>query len=108
MTKHVTSEDFQAEVVNSELPVLVDFSASWCGPCRAIAPVIDKLADEFDGKYKVVKLDIDESPSLAQEYQVRGVPTFIFMENGEEISRHVGAGMTEVQFREKLLDTFSS
>ena len=67
MTKAITDNNFTTEVISSDVPVLVDFSASWCGPCRFIAPIIDKLAEDYDGKVKVVKLDIDDAPEVTQE-----------------------------------------
>lgn len=102
MTKTVTDKTFDIEVVNSNLPVLVDFSASWCGPCRFVNPVIDKLAEEYKDKVKVVKLDVDDAPTMSNKYNVRGVPTFIFFKDGKEIDRWVGANKTEAAFREKL------
>ena len=102
MTDFITDETFRTEVLESETPVLVDFSASWCGPCRYIAPVIDKLANEFRDKVKVVKLDIEEAPVTTQEFGIRGVPTFIFFNNGTEVERWVGANKSEDDFKEKL------
>ena len=102
MTQNVTSEDFKAEVLEASGPVLVDFSATWCGPCRAIEPMISKLAEEFEGRVKVVKLDIDDAPDVAQEYNIRGVPTLLFIKGGEEFDRVVGASLNEGQLREKL------
>ena len=71
----LTDANFDAEVLKSDVPVLVDFTATWCGPCKVLAPVVEKLADEFQGKYKVGKLDIDDAPGVTQKYGVRGVPT---------------------------------
>lgn len=102
MTKSITDTNFTTEVISSDVPVLVDFSASWCGPCRFVAPVIDKLAEDYDGKVKVVKLDIDDAPEVTQEFGIRGVPTFVFFRDGEEIDRWVGANKTEKDFRDKL------
>ncbi len=106
MIKHISEEEFNSEVISSNIPVLVDFSAGWCGPCRTIAPVVDKMAEEFDNRVKIVKIDIDESPQLAQQYEIRGVPTFVFLKNGKEMERVVGVSLNESQFREKL-ETFA-
>lgn len=102
MTQNVTDSDFQTEVLNSSEPVLVDFSATWCGPCRVVAPIVDKLAEDYSSKVKVVKLDIDDAPNVTQEYGIRGVPTFVFFKDGEEVDRWVGANRKEADFREKL------
>jgi thioredoxin 1 len=83
--------NFDDEVLKSEIPVLVDFTASWCGPCKAIAPLVDQLADEFEGKVKVGKLDIDEAPGVAQRYGIRGVPTLYVFKGGEIVGKMVGA-----------------
>lgn len=86
----VNDLNFDSEVVNAETPVLVDFTATWCGPCRQIAPLVDQLADEYQGKAKVVKLDIDESPNTAAKYKIRGVPTILVFKGGEVVSQQVG------------------
>ncbi|MEO7329835.1 MAG: thioredoxin [Minicystis sp.] len=82
--------NFEAEVLNSDQPVLVDFTATWCGPCKALAPIVDKLADEFEGKVRVGKLDIDASPKIAQKYGVRSVPTVLVFKGGQKAGQHVG------------------
>jgi thioredoxin 1 len=86
---------FEDEVVKSEVPVLVDFTATWCGPCRTIAPFLDQLADEYEGRVKVVKVDIDESPATAQKYAqqhgFRGVPTLFIIKGGEVLDMQTGA-----------------
>ncbi len=87
----ITDNDFDEKVLSSELPVLVDFWASWCGPCRALAPVIEELAEEYDGKIEVMKLNVDENPSTAALYQIRSIPTLLLFRNGEPIDRIVGA-----------------
>jgi thioredoxin 1 len=86
----VNDLNFDSEVVTSEVPVLVDFTATWCGPCRQIAPLVDQLADEFVGRAKVVKLDIDESPDTARRFQIRGVPTILVFKGGEVVGQQVG------------------
>lgn len=82
--------NFETEVLKSTLPVLVDFTATWCGPCKVLAPIVEGLADEFAGKYKVAKLDIDDAPQTTQRYGVRGVPTVIVFKGGEKKAQHVG------------------
>jgi thioredoxin 1 len=82
--------NFEQEVVNSSVPVLVDFTATWCGPCKALAPIIDQIAGDLDGKVKVGKLDVDDSPLTAGKYGVRGVPTIMVFKNGQRAAQHVG------------------
>lgn len=83
--------NFDEEVLKSETPVLVDFSATWCGPCKAIAPLVDQLAGEFSGKMKVGTIDIDASPGIAQRFGIRGVPTLYVFKGGEVVGKLVGA-----------------
>lgn len=94
-----TDQTFDAEVLKADKPVLVDFTATWCGPCKALAPVVDKLADESAGKYKVVKVDIDDSPGTAQKYGIRGVPTVMAFHNGQVKGQHVGVTNKETLLR---------
>jgi thioredoxin 1 len=94
----LTDANFDAEVLQSKEPVLVDFSATWCGPCKVLAPIVEKIADENAGKYRVGKLDIDEAPEITKRYGVRGVPTVIVFKGGEKVDQHVG-----VTNRETLL-----
>lgn len=82
--------NFETEVLKSDVPVLVDFTATWCGPCKALAPIVDKVADEFQGKVKVGKLDIDEAPGIATKYGIRSVPTVLVFKNGEKTAQNVG------------------
>ena len=82
--------NFESEVLKSDVPVLVDFTATWCGPCKALAPIVDKVADEFQGKVKVGKLDIDEAPGIATKYGIRSVPTVLVFKNGEKTAQNVG------------------
>ncbi|MEM1413637.1 MAG: thioredoxin [Myxococcota bacterium] len=87
----VNDLNFDAEVLGSDLPVLVDFGATWCGPCKQIEPFVDQLADEYQGKVKVVKVDIDDSQGTAAKYGIRGVPTLKVFKGGEVVAEQVGA-----------------
>lgn len=91
MEKTFTSENFDAEVLKSDIPVVVDFFATWCGPCKMMAPVIEALAEEYDGKVKVGKLDVDENTDVAGRYGVMSIPTIILFKNGEIVTKTVGA-----------------
>ena len=90
MSIKVNSANFESVVLNSDKPVLVDFWATWCGPCKMIAPVIEQLSEELEGKVTVVKLDVDESPDVAGKYGVMSIPTLLVFENGKETKRTVG------------------
>ncbi len=94
--------NFDQEVLKSTVPVLVDFTATWCGPCKALAPIVDQVAAELEGKAIVGKLDIDESPITAGKYGVRGVPTVMVFKNGERAAQHVG-----LTTKQKLVDLVS-
>lgn len=97
---HVFNDlNFDQEVLQADQPVLVDFTASWCGPCRALAPIIDQVADALEGKVKVGKVDIDEAPLTAGKFGVRGVPTVMVFKGGERSAQHVG-----LTTKQKLLD----
>lgn len=87
----LTNENFDTEVINSETSVLVDFWATWCGPCKMIAPHVAKIAEEYDGKIKVCKADVDECADLAQAFNVSSIPTLLVFKNGEVVANHVGA-----------------
>jgi thioredoxin len=89
-TPAVTGENFETEVLQSPLPVLVDFSAEWCGPCKALAPTIGQIANEYAGRMKVVTMDVDESMEISVKYNVQHVPTLMLFKNGEPVERLVG------------------
>ena len=90
-TIEFTDESFDKEVVQADIPVLIDFWAVWCGPCKAIAPVIEEIAVEYDGKVKVGKLDVDQNQKTAMQYGVRSIPTILIIKSGEVVSQIVGA-----------------
>ena len=88
---HITGENWQSEVLDADIPVLVDFWAEWCAPCRAIAPILDELADEFAGKVKIAKVDIDKNQQLAGDFGVRSIPTLLIIKEGVVQEQMVGA-----------------
>ena len=88
--KQIDSKQFQQEVLESKLPVLVDFSATWCGPCQMIGPVLEQLSAEYEGKAKILKVDIDASQDLAMKYQIMSVPSMIFFKDGQPVDGVVG------------------
>ena len=96
-----TDDNFTEEVLDSKIPVLVDFFAVWCGPCQAIAPVLEKLAKEFDGKVKIGKMDVDQNPQTPSKYGVRGIPNLIIFKDGEVVEQLVGA-LPEEELRAKI------
>ena len=97
----VSNENFNSEVISSDKPVLIDFYADWCGPCNAMAPVIEELAKELEGKVKVGKINVDENPDIAVEYNVMSIPTLIVFKNGKEEKRLVG-----LRNKEELINLF--
>ena len=87
---HVNQDDFQQEVLEAEVPVLVDFTAVWCGPCKMLDPVVDDIAKDINGQLKIVKLDVDHNPDVAMQFSVMGVPTLMLFVDGQEVHRMVG------------------
>ena len=91
MVAPVSDKSFQTDVLEAKEPVLVDFWAEWCGPCRAVGPVLEEVAGELNGKLKVVKLNVDENPETAAKYGIQSIPTLMIFKNGELASRQIGA-----------------
>jgi thioredoxin 1 len=90
-TVHITDDNFEQEVLNSKVPVLVDFWAEWCGPCRAVAPTLEEIASEYEGRIKIAKLNVDENPENAIAFGIRGIPTMIVFKDGTPGERIIGA-----------------
>jgi thioredoxin 1 len=102
MALKLTDANFQTEVIDSDLPVLVDFWAEWCGPCKMIGPVIDQVATDLEGVAKVGKVNVDDARELAVKYNVRSIPLLLFFKNGEVKDQIVGASVTKDQLKAKL------
>ena len=101
-TKTFSDAEFDQEVINSEIPVLVDFWAEWCGPCKMMAPTVDAVAESYAGKIKVGKLNVDQNGNTAARYQIRGIPTLLLFKGGQVVEQRVGAiGKSDV---EKMLE----
>ena len=90
-TKYVSDADFKASVLDATEPVVVDFFAEWCGPCKAMAPALEQVATEMKGKVKIVKVDVDQSPMTAQAYRIQAMPTMMIFKGGKVVDQHVGA-----------------
>ena len=99
---NLSSETFESEINSADKPILVDFWAEWCGPCKMIAPILEEIADEQEGTIKIAKVDVDSSPELAQKFEIMSIPTLIVFNNGEPTKRLVGA-----QGKHQLLDAIS-
>lgn len=102
MTALVSDDTFEQEVLKSSEPVLVDFFAEWCGPCKAMAPALEQIASELKGKVKVVKIDVDQSPEITTKYGIRAMPTLLIFKNGEVAGQHVGALVQKRKLEEWL------
>ncbi len=103
MVNEIKDQDFDQEVLKAGLPVVVDFWAPWCGPCRQIAPVVDKLSEEYKGKLKFCKVNVDENHDTASKYHVMSIPTLIFFKKGQLVEQTVG-GVSEKTLRSKIQD----
>lgn len=101
MALEITEANFEELVMNTDQPVLVDFWAEWCGPCRLIGPVVEEIANDYDGKAVVGKVNVDENQSIAMKFGVRNIPTILFIKNGEVVDKSVGA-VPKAQLTEKL------
>ena len=97
----ITDDSFKKEVVESVIPVMVDFWAQWCGPCRQIAPFVEELAKDYEGKVKIVKINIDENPKTPTQYRVMSIPTLVFFKNGKIIDQIVGA-LSRAELKRKI------
>ena len=100
-TKHITDEEFEGAVLNSSTPILVDFWAEWCGPCKQIGPILDEIANEMAGKLTIAKVNIDNNPEAPQRFGVRGIPTMILFKDGKPVATKVGS-MPKTQLVEWL------
>lgn len=108
MAKAVTDANFEQEVLNASEPVLVDFHAQWCGPCKAMAPALDQVAEELSGKVKIVKVDVDENPKVTGTYGIRAMPTLILFKSGQVAAQHTGAIVQKKKLEDWITQSVSA
>ena len=96
-----TAENFEAEVLQAQGTVMVDFYADWCGPCKMMAPLVERMAEKYEGQIKIGKLNVEEAMDISDKYNVRNIPTFIFLRDGQPVATHVG-GMSAAELEEKI------
>ena len=101
MVQHFNDSDFAQEVLASDVPVIVDFYADWCGPCRMVAPIVEELAGEYAGKVKIGKINVDENPNTAKQYNVMSIPTILFIKGGKVVDQVIGA-LPKASLQQKL------
>ena len=101
MVQHFSDSDFAQEVLASDVPVMVDFYAAWCGPCRMVAPIVEELAGEYAGKVKIGKINVDENPNTAKQYNVMSIPTILFIKGGKVVDQVIGA-LPKASLQQKL------
>lgn len=108
MANTVSDASFDLDVLKSSEPVLVDFFAEWCGPCKAMAPALEQVAEEMKGKLKVVKIDVDQNPNVPQKYNIRAMPTLMIFKDGEVVAQHVGALVQKASLEKWVTDSVSA
>ncbi len=108
MTQAVSDKDFETEVIKATEPVVVDFFAEWCGPCKAMAPALEQVAEELKGKVKVVKVDVDQNPGITTKYRIQAMPTLMIFKDGKVANQHVGALVQKKKLEDWIKQTVSA
>lgn len=108
MTQAVSDKDFETEVIKATEPVVVDFFAEWCGPCKAMAPALEQVAEEMKGKVKVVKVDVDQNPGITTKYRIQAMPTLMIFKDGKVANQHVGALVQKKKLEDWIKQTVSA